>query len=111
MATPNPNRTAKIYNEYDAERRAEEIAAIRLESMVVQISEMTQNTLALMKTNQTIWKELQEARKATRRMTQTVICYEETYSRLPKNAKAAFNAIEKEVVKQYGLSIDGVNKE
>lgn len=104
MAIPNPSRTAKIYTEYDAERRAEEIAAVRLEDMVAQISEMTQNTLALMKSNQSIWENLQAARKTADHMTRAAICYEEIYSRLSDSAKAEFKEIEKEVTKQYGFS-------
>ena len=41
----------RIYTEYDAQRRAEEIAGSMLANAVSKLEELTQNTVALMKSN------------------------------------------------------------
>lgn len=94
----------KIYTKYDAQRRAEEIAAARLEDIIAKVSECTSNCITLLKANAKLTEDLKNARAGLERMTRAAIAYDEIYSRMSDEAKAEFKEIEKEVSKIYGFS-------
>ena len=94
----------KIYTEYDAQRRAEEIAAARLEDIIAKVSECTSNCITLLNANEKLTGDLKNARAGLERMTRAAIAYDEIYSRMSDAAKAEFKEIEKEVSKIYGFS-------
>ena len=67
MAIAAERNAVKIYTEYDAQRRAEEIASDRLANITDQIAEITANMLSIIKSNQLLTEELQRARKSATR--------------------------------------------
>lgn len=95
----------RIYTEYDAQRRAEEIAGSMLLNAVSKLEELTQNTIALMKTNDALRKDLAAQKEATNRYLLAAIYYDETYSRLPEDMKKTFIEIGKGVIKDYDLPV------
>jgi hypothetical protein len=95
----------RIYTEYDAQRRAEEIAGSMLLNAVSKLEELTQNTVALMKSNDLLRKQLADQREATKRYLIAAIYYDETYTRLPEDMKKKFIEIGKGVIKDYDLPV------
>lgn len=93
----------RIYTEYDAQRRAEEIAGSMLAGAVEKLEELTQNTIALMKSNDLLRKQLADQKRATQRYLYAAIYYDETYNRLPEDVKKTFIEIGKGVIKDYDL--------
>lgn len=103
MAIENIVKTTKIYTEYDAERRAQEIAGNMLSGCIAKLEELEQNTLALMKHNESLRERVKKYEESTTRHLQAIIYYDETFSRLPDEYKAKFKEIAKEDVKEYDL--------
>lgn len=95
----------RIYTEYDAQRRAEEIAGSMFANAVSKLEELTQNTVALMKSNDLLRKQLADQREATKRYLIAAIYYDETYTRLPEDMKKKFIEIGKGVIKDYDLPV------
>ncbi len=93
----------KIYTEYDAERRAQEIAGEMLAGCIARLEELEQNTLSLMKHNEALRGQLKKGQEATTQHLQAIIYYDETYNRLPDEMKAKFREIGKGVIKDYDL--------
>lgn len=79
--------TLKIYTEYDAQRRAEQIAGKMLLDGITRLEEMAQNTLALMKENAKLREKIKKYEETTTQHLQAIIYYDETYNRLPKKKK------------------------
>lgn len=93
----------KIYTEYDAQRRAEQIAGKRLSECIIKFEELEHDALLLIKQNSKLQRELHKAREAEKQRTAALIYYDETYNRLSKEDKAKFDSIAKGVVKEYDL--------
>lgn len=96
-------RAMKIYTEYDAQRRAEEIAAETLSDSINKLEELTQNTLMLIKSNEKLRKKLNEATDNLSRFLNTSIYYQETFNRLPEEMKKEFTKIGNGVITDYNL--------
>ena len=95
--------TIKIYTEYDAQRRAEQIAGKMLLDGITRLEEMAQNTLALMKENAKLRERIKKYEETTTQHLQAIIYYDETYNRLPKEEKERFREIGKGVIHDYNL--------
>lgn len=107
MAIAAERNAVKIYTEYDAQRRAEEIASERLANITDQIAEITANMLSIIKSNQLLTAELQQARKSATRYVKACIAYEEIYEHLPADIKSKYREIEKEVLSENDYFKEG----
>lgn len=93
----------KIYTEYDAQRRAQEIAGETLSAAINKLEELTQNTIVLIKSNEKLRKKLIEMTDNVSRFQIAAIYYNETFNRLPDEAKKEFTKIGEGVIKDYKL--------
>ena len=97
---------AKIYTEYDAERRAQEIAGEMLRGCISRLEELEQNTLALMNYNETLREKLKKSQDVNTQHIQAIIYYDETFNRLPEEDKKRFKEIGKGVINDYNLPFE-----
>ena len=101
----------KIYTEYDAQRRAQEIAGETLSAAINKLEELTQNTIVLIKSNEKLRKKLIEMTDNVSRFQIAAIYYNETFNRLPDEAKKEFNKIGEGVIKDYKLPFNNPSAE
>lgn len=93
----------RYYTEADAQARADEIVAEKLEEIIDKCSRMLQGFLLANETNRRLNKELRIAQESAEKMTRTAICYEETFNRLPAEMQEEFRKISEEVMKEYAI--------
>ena len=103
MSKSNTSQEMKIYTEYDAQRRAEEIAGGMLQSCIDRLEALTQQTIILTRRNMDLHDHILKTRENSDRLLHAVIYYEETYNRLTDDMKAKFREIGKAVINDYKL--------